>query len=68
MTEYQLLHLRFLRMCADFPELNHRGMEPSPTFENVTTGMLPTDWRLWSRDPEGKQRSLAEREFYRLER
>lgn len=52
MTTYQLIYLRYLRICADFPELNHRGQEPLPRY-NID-GMHYAD-----------QRAAAEREFYR---
>lgn len=63
MTEYQLQYLRFLRMKEEFPELNHRGHEPVPTWQNVSNGAIEnhdgTAFLNW------EQRKVVEFEFYR---
>lgn len=72
MTEFQLMHLRFLRMTQDMPHLNHRGHEPKATIEALinpspaeAVGLFILRGEdMFTRDG---QRKVAEREFYRLD-
>lgn len=78
MTLHQLMVLRWLRMRADNPHLNHRGTEPEPDdealyrhgghmFVEPSRQLYRQREETTSQEQARLQRERAEREFYRLE-
>lgn len=78
MTLHQIMVLRWLRMRADNPQLNHRGTEPEADDRALyghgghmhaepTRQMAGQRAETISQEQARLQRERAEREFYRLE-